>query len=354
MPDRFTGVVGRVKFVAIRARLKGSIAVVKVCAAGCGDPGREGFALAPAVYVRQRWGMKRLLPLVLLGIVCLAGMAGAADGGAKVTRTEDVVYGRKFGTALTLDVFQPAQPNGAAVLFMVSGGFSSSHAGVNAKNYEVFLARGYTVFAVVHGSQPKFTVPEILEDVHRAVRFVRHHAARFGVDPARLGVTGTSSGGHLSLMLGLTGGPGKADAKDPVDRESSAVQAVACFCPPTDFMNWSGPGDDQLGVGEIGARFKGAWGDRVQTVESRRALNAEVAPINFVTAKMAPTLVLHGDADKLVLPYQARSFEAKCKAAGAPYQLIFREGKDHGWPEMATDRALFADWFDRHLLGRAK
>lgn len=312
------------------------------------------LALAPVEFSGLAFAMKRLLTLVLIGIVWWSEIAGAADGGANVTRTEDVVYGRKFGTALTLDVFQPAKQNGAAVFFMVSGGFTSSHAGVNAKNYEVFLARGYTVFAVVHGSQPKFIVPEILEDIHRVVRFVRHHAGRFGVNPARFGVTGTSSGGHLSLLLGLTGGPGKADAKDPVDRASSAVQAVACFCPPTDFMNWSGPGDDQLGVGEIGVRFKGAWGDRVQTVESRKALNAEVAPIHFVTAKMAPTLVLHGDADKLVMPYQARSFEEKCRAVGAPYQLIFREGKDHGWPEMVTDREQFADWFDHYLLGRAK
>jgi acetyl esterase/lipase len=201
----------------------------------------------------------------------------------------------------------------------------------------------------VHGSQPRFHVVEIMADLHRAVRFVRHHAARFGVDPDRFGVTGTSAGGHLSLMLGLRGGPGPADAKDPVDRASSAVQAVACFCPPTDFLNWGAPGDDQLGVGATGARFSGSWDSRIETRAGREALNREVAPIEAVHARMAPTLVLHGDADKLVPVYQARLFAEKCRATGATQRLVEREGKDHTWPEMATDRAQFADWFDRHL-----
>ncbi len=74
-----------------------------------------------------------------------------------------------------------------------------------------------------------------MADLSRAVRFIRANAAKYGVDPMKLGVTGGSAGGHLSLMLATRGGDGNPNAADPVDRESSAVQAVACFYPPTDY-----------------------------------------------------------------------------------------------------------------------
>ena len=83
----------------------------------------------------------------------LTGSAAWSQTDPQFTRTEDVIYGRKFGTALTMDVFQPAKPNGAGVVMMVSGGWFSSHDGINVGMYKPFLDRGYTVFAVVHGSR---------------------------------------------------------------------------------------------------------------------------------------------------------------------------------------------------------
>ena len=298
--------------------------------------------------------MKSLHIAFYLAIAALLPIQARAQEQQKFTRTEDVIYGRKVGTALTLDVFTPEKQNGCAILFMVSGGFFSSHEAINAGSYRPFLDRGYTVFAVVHGSQPKFQIPEIIQDVNRAVRFVRHNATKYGVDPNKFGVTGASAGGHLSLILGTLGGPGSPEAKDPIDRVSSAVQAVACFFPPTDFMNWGQPGDIQVGIGPVGTQFKPAFGPRSDTEEGRKILGAEISPINFVTAKMAPTLVIHGDSDKLVPIYQAQIFEKKCAEMKASFKLIVREGKDHGWPGMEKDLAIFADWFDEHLRGIKK
>ncbi len=283
--------------------------------------------------------MKRIL--FLLFVFSLATQAA-------VKRTEDVIYGRKFGTALTLDVFTPDKPNGAAIFYMVSGGFFSEHSHINPPFYQPLLDHGYTVFAVVHGSQPKFIVPEIEEDIHRAIRFVRHNAAKFGVDPKRFGISGGSAGGHLSLTMGTQGGPGKADAKDPIDRESSAVQCVACFYPPTDFLNWSGAGDDAVGYGTT-IKFQPAFGSEALTAEGRQRLGKMISPILFVTSNMAPTLVMHGDSDKMVPIYQAKVFEKKCQKVHAPYKLIIKPGADHGWPGMEKDMEVFAQWFDEHL-----
>ena len=296
---------------------------------------------------------KHLLRFTLLALI-LAPAAGAAEP-PPTTRTE-VIYGRKFGTALTFDVIKPEKSNGFGVLFMVSGGFFSSHEAIDGALkgglLTPLLERGYTVIAVVHGSQPRFVIPEITADVQRAVRFVRAHAADYGIRPDRFGVFGASAGGHLSLTLGTQGGPGAADAKDPIDRESSAVQAVACFFPPTDYLNWREPGDDAVGVGIL-KDFKPAFGARSDSAESRAIYGREISPLYFVKPEMPATLIIHGDADKLVPIYQSELFITQCKNAGvrAPVSLVRREGKDHGWSNMDADIRLFADWFDEHLRG---
>lgn len=286
--------------------------------------------------------------LFVLGFWCL-GLGAAESPGYR--RTE-VIYGRKFGTALTLDVIQPQQTNGYGVIAVISGGFFSSHEAINPGFMKPLLDRGYTIFAVVHGSQPRFIIPEITEDLHRGVRWIRQHATEYGVRPDRLGVFGGSAGGHLSLTLGTQGGPGKPDAKDPVDRESSAVQAVACFFPPTDFLNWREPGDDAVGVGVL-KDFQPAFGSRSDTAESRAVYGKEISPLYFITERVPPTLIIHGDADRLVPIYQAELFLKKCEDVGvkSPVKLDRRAGKDHGWAGMDQDIALFADWFDEHLRG---
>jgi acetyl esterase/lipase len=298
--------------------------------------------------------MKRLTFLtILLSLIAAFAPAAWTQTQPNFKRTEDVIYGRKFGVALTLDVFQPEKPNGCAVIYMVSGGWFSAKENVNAKSYQPFLDRGYTVFAIVHGSQPKFTIPEVTQDIHRAVRFVRSNAARWGVRPDKFGIAGGSAGGHLSLTMGTQGAPGDAKAKDPIDRANSEVQAVACFFPPTDFLNYGTPGEDAVGVGIL-KNFKPAFGPRADTEESRRALGKEISPANFITGKMPPTLIIHGDADKLVPIQQAELFVQKAKAAGANARLIVKEGKAHGWPDLIKDMELLADWFDEHLRGVKK
>jgi acetyl esterase/lipase len=233
---------------------------------------------------------------------------------------------------------------------MVGGGFFSNHNNIKPGLFAPLLERGYTVFAVVHGSQPRFIIPEIKEDIHRAIRFVRHNASRWDIDPNKFGISGESAGGHLSLTMGTQGGPGKPGAKDVIDRESSAVQAVACFYPPTDFLNMSKPDEDWMDF-EPSRWFEPAFGPKGMPREARQELGKKISPILFVTARMSPTLVIHGDADKLVPLYQSRLFEQKCKEVGAPFKLVVKPGADHGWPNIEKDVAVFADWFDEQLLG---
>jgi acetyl esterase/lipase len=295
--------------------------------------------------------------LLLVGFILQPALVAGAE--KESTRTEDVIYGRKFGTALTMDVFTPSKPNGLGVILVVSGGWYSAHEAINPVFFQNVLDRGYTVFAVVHGSQPKFQIPEILGDMHRAVRFIRHHAKDYGIDPDRIGIMGGSAGGHLSLMQGTAGAPGNPDAPDPVERESSRVQAVACFFPPTDFLNYGKEGEIALGRGVLKG-FRPPFDFEEVDEETKRfveitdeekiqEIGKQISPINHVSSDDPPTLIVHGDADELVPIQQAKIIIEKLEDKGVQAELITKPGAGHGWADFPADIAKFADWFDKHL-----
>lgn len=292
--------------------------------------------------------------------VAMLLLASPALAQPNYTRTEDVIYGRKHGLALVMDVFAPKEKaNGKGIIFCVSGGWFSAKEMVNVGFIQEFLNRGYTVFAVMHGSQPKFTIPEVLDDMHRAVRFIKANAKKYNIDPDKLGIAGGSAGGHLSLMQGTAPKPGNPEAADPVERQSSKVAAVACFFPPTDFLNYGEPGNVQLGEGTLaGFRPPFDFWERekgtnklvvIEDQERRKAIGKQVSPVYHVTKDSAPSLIIHGDADKLVPIQQAELIIAKFREAGVPCELVVKKGQAHGWKGMDKDIATLADWFDKYL-----
>ena len=302
--------------------------------------------------------------LLVLFIFCFASTT-FVSADEPFTRREDVIYGRKFGTALTMDVFTPKEkPNRAAVIFVVSGGWFSAHEAINQGFVTPFVNKGYTVFAVVHGSQPRFTIPEAIGDLHRSIRFIRSKADDFQIDPNRLGIVGASAGGHLSLMMGTSGQAENKDAKDPVDRQSSRVQAVACFFPPTDFLNWGESGVVALGTGPLAwlpAPFdfvesdtKSKRFERITDDDKMKKIGREISPITHVSADDPPMLISHGDKDKIVPIQQANIFIDKLKEHKILCELVLRPGADHGWATLGQDVNLFADWFDKHLAAKNK
>jgi acetyl esterase/lipase len=298
--------------------------------------------------------------LSFFAALALAPAAFAQPAATNYARTEDVIYGRKSGMALTMDVFAPKEKaNGRGIIWCVSGGWFSAKPGGVGPGQE-FVNRGYTVFAVTHGSTPKFSIPEVLDDMHRAVRFIKANARKYNVDPDRLGITGGSAGGHLSLMQGCAPKPGNPKAKDAVERQSSKVAAVACFFPPTDFLNYGKPGEVALGVGTL-KNFQAPFDFRTYDPQNRALvpitdekkrleIGKQISPAYHVSKDSAPALISHGDADLLVPIQQSELIIAKFKESGVPCELVVRKGAVHGGPAFANDAKLFADWFDKHLL----
>ena len=275
-----------------------------------------------------------------------------------VVRIRDVVYGRKFGTALTMDVLKPAKPNGIGVVFLLSGGWHSDFSMIEKRlrHFHYFTDRGQTVFLVLHGSPPKYQVQEVVQDVHRAVRFIRYHAAEYGVDSNRLGISGMSSGGHLSISVGT--GVGRlrladtvktAASVDPVDQVSSRVQAVACFFPPADLVNY-GNAERLFVESDTTRRFWPQFGVAGKTRAEKLKLMQGLSPIRAISIDTPPTLLLHGTVDPIVPLEQSERFIAKLKAVGVPAQLIIHQGGAHGWAETwESDLGVLANWFEKYL-----
>jgi len=262
-----------------------------------------------------------------------------ANLAAAQTQTQDVIYMKAGGTAFTMDVLRPTKPNKAAVVFVVSGGWISDHSmlkNVEADIKRVFVDAGFTVFEVVHGAQPRFKVAEIVEQVRTAVRFVRAHATDYGIDTNRVGVSGISTGGHLSLMI--AGSP------------DSPVNAVAAIAPPTDLADWGKPAyvftdDPQL------ATFIPALGfDPNAPKKDVEALAKQLSPISYVNAKYPPTLIIHGDSDRVVPLQQAQIMDHALAKAGVEHKLEVIRGGGHDDKTFEPGMMKALQWFQAKLL----
>ena len=307
--------------------------------------------------------MTRHLFLALLFVVPPWTLSSSPQTDQPNYDRKEVIYGRKYGTALTMDVFTPNKgANGAAVIVAVSGGWNSDHNAITPTmpNFiQPLLDKGYTTFAVVHGSNPKFTLPEILEDMHRSVRFIHHNAKEYHIDPDRLGITGGSAGGHLALMQGCAGKDGNPKAADPVDRESSRVQAVVAVYPPTDFLNWGEKGKVMLGnhpIVPIKAVFDfSEFNPKTNSFElitdetKRQEIGRDISPISHVAKDNPPTLLIHGDKDVIVPLQQSEMMAARLKEAGVPSELIIGKNRIHNALIVHEQRPKLLEWFDRYL-----
>jgi len=288
-------------------------------------------------------------PLLLLALTAglLQGTAIRAQeptAGEVIEINADVVYGHKLGLALTYDVLRPTrQPNGAAVLFMVSGGWKSSWSPPEsaARRFRFLLERGFTMILVRHGSSPRFTVPECVADVRRAVRHVRANAKRFSIDPDRLGVFGGSAGGHLSLMLGTGSDDGNPKAKDPLLKVSNRVAAVVALFPPTDLAPYVLP--------------ESGFPERYPALKFDTKLAAANSPLKLVSSDDAPSLMIHGDKDELVPLEHSQKIHAAFQKNKVASQLLVIKDAAHGFRDADNTRAEQAtvEWFTKYLVRSA-
>ena len=282
--------------------------------------------------------------LLLLSFIASCTLTIAAQG--QVDIVPDVVYGHKDGMALTFDVLKPrANPNGTAVMFIVSAGYVSSYTSPqqSATRFKALLDKGFTVITVRHGSSPKYLVPEIVADVRRAVRFIRFNAKQWGIDPDRLGAFGGSAGGHLALVLGTASDSGDPNAAEDFLKVSDRVAAVVAYFPPVDMRN--------LARG-VGAKPTGGTLDRFPALNFEKEKAPDYSPIVHVSPDDPPTLLIHGDKDDLVPISNSKIIHEAFQKSNVKSEFITIEGAGHGFRGEDATRAsnLMVSWFEKTLL----
>lgn len=274
---------------------------------------------------------KSLIAGLLIFGSCVANLS-IAEPSVK----SDVVYGHKDGMALVYSVLQPENANGAAIVFMVSGGWYSrwSESAVYEKMFSGELESGFTVIPVHHGSAPRYHVPDAYADVSRAIRHIKMNADSLGIDADRIGVTGGSAGGHLSLMIGMDSDSGLSGNRDPIMQAANDVAAVVAYFPPVDLREIAGPND----------RFPALNFDADKA--------AAISPILHADAGDPPTLLIHGDADDLVNISASVIMFAEFKKQNIESDFITIPGGQHGFrgdnAKVANKARL--EWFKKHLL----
>ena len=326
--------------------------------------------------------MYRRLLIALFLTICLFGCTAptpeqtAQDQNVtpeSVQITPDIVYGHKFGMALSFDMYMPQNQNGAGVLFINSGAWQSPVVNFHKStaeglrlatledlettrykpinrptttmnlrmfNIEPLLSKGFTVFNVRHGSSPKFEMSEIVSDLRRAVRFIRFHASDYGVDPERLGLRGVSAGGHLSLLLGTTADVGNPEAIEEFESGTGRVSAVVVYCPHPNLIIVASIRRDNGQIKDFPALDIGD--DELK----------EFSPINYVSSDDPPTLIVHGDKDPMVPIDQGESMYQALQKAGVESKFVTIPGAGHIFEGEDADLALaeMVNWFEEHLV----
>lgn len=292
--------------------------------------------------------MIRRVPLslaFLLALLLISPIVLADD--VPYTQTKNIVFAEVDGVGLVMDVFTPTgTSNGLGIVDVASGAFYSDRGKIEdhrrAQFFDIFCRKGYTVFAVRPGSITKFTLGEMAKNLKQGIAWVKEHAEEYKIDPARLGLTGASAGGHLASLVALT-----CD-------EKSSVKAAGVFFPPTDFLDYRGQKFDENSTPaqlEQVKRFVILNGAKAETSEVIAKLKA-VSPALCVTANSPPFLIIHGDADPLVPLSQSEKLIAALKAANVPCELIIKKGGAHPWPTIHEEVQVIADWFDKQLVSK--
>lgn len=268
----------------------------------------------------------------------------------------NVIFGMYSGLALLMDIYYPDSPNGIGLVHVSGSGFNKplsmaaqplNHQGHVSLECQQLINEGYTVFSINHRATPRFKFPDPIDDAQRAVRYIRHNADKFKINPDKIGAIGGSSGGNIVLMIALLDGSGRTDDDDPINRESAKVQAVIARAPVTTFLNQS------LYKNGVYLGLRGKEIERANSLEYQIAKKA--SPVAHATPDDPPVLLMHGDLDKTVPIIHSQMLVDSLNKYGVENELMVIKNAGHGPSfkgglNVSEVEGKRIQWFKKHLL----
>lgn len=239
------------------------------------------------------------------------------------TIERDVAFAEVQGSTLRMDIFYPEKTDGPApVVLQIHGGAWSSHNKQAVDYYsdiKPLIEAGFLVASIDYRLAPQFKYPAQLEDTKAAVRFLRAHSEDYDIDPDRIAAMGRSAGGHLASLLGLTSGSAELEGHGGNQDTSSRVAAV---------IDLYGPAD--LGFADTG---KAIAMELITPTFGTSDRGAEIlrraSPVYQVSPDDPPFLIIQGEKDTVVPPYQSRELFQRLQAAGVYTQLVMVKNAGH-------------------------
>jgi acetyl esterase/lipase len=312
------------------------------CAFGIGDRGDAGdVAFLHTLLASDDTDVRIAASAAILAIDARGGKPPPAPAlrptrplptAAGVTYEQDVAF-LPPDRIEKLDLYLPAtRPTGArspAVVMIHGGGWlGGDKAGGREHSVGVTLAQaGYVYASINYQLDPTDRWPTNLRDCKNAVRFLRANAGRYGVNPDRIGVIGSSAGGHLALMVAYTAGMAELEPAGPYPKVSGEVSAVVNLFGVTDIAAWmqtDNKGNPIKPQPMPYPLFSASGGGTPELIR-------EASPVSYVSANSPPTLTIHGTADATVHRGQATALDGKLAEAGVPHETILLDGVGHSF-----------------------
>jgi acetyl esterase/lipase len=253
---------------------------------------------------------------------------------------ENVEIAKPEGFALLVNVYVPkAEGAHPGILLIHGGGWQKRQIDADMPLAERLAARGFVVVQVRYRLAQEAMYPAAIHDCKTALRYVRANAAKYRLDKERVGVMGGSAGGHLSGLMGMTGGLKELEGDGGFGDESTELKACVVMAATMDLLK-----ANKEKNGESHVKFFGPIGEK-------RAMYLQASPIQHVNGASPPTLFIEGEKDTLIIG--RAEMQEKLKAAGVATDLVTLKDAPHPFwmsqPWLDETVKAAGDWFDRYL-----